>query len=71
MKLPNNDNSSVAPPIGARRCPVCGLPIFLAKIEPSDKLGHDQHTFWCTECSYAETVIVQFGHSTNRGMITN
>ena len=47
MKLPNNDNSSVAPPIGARRCPVCGLPIFLAKIEPSDKLGHDQHTFWC------------------------
>ena len=47
-------------PIGLRRCPQCGLPMFLSHIEPSEKDGQDQRTFECTTCAYAETVAVQF-----------
>jgi len=48
------------PPIGQRRCPACGLPMLFAFVEPTDQLGHDARTFECTECAYAETVIVQY-----------
>ncbi len=46
------------PPLGQRRCPKCGLPLFLSCIEPSDQDDHDQRTFECSKCVYAETVIV-------------
>jgi hypothetical protein len=48
------------PPIGLRRCPNCGVPMFLACIQPTDKTGYDERTFECTQCDYAETDIVQF-----------
>ena len=48
------------PPIGQRRCPTCGLPMFLLRIEPSDQVEHDVRTFECSTCAYAETVTVKF-----------
>jgi ribosomal protein S27AE len=48
------------PPIGQRRCPACGLPMFLVRIEPTDDAGEDERTFECGKCAYAETVIVKF-----------
>jgi transposase-like protein len=50
------------PPIGQRRCPVCGLPLFLMRINPTDKADEDER-FECTDCAYAETVTVQFGNA--------
>ena len=51
---------SEPPPIGQRRCPTCGLPMFLACIEPTDEAWQDVRTFECTKCAYAETVTVKF-----------
>jgi hypothetical protein len=48
------------PPIGQRRCPACGLPMFLVCIEPTDDAGEDERTFECSKCAYAETLIVKF-----------
>ena len=48
------------PPIGQRRCPACGLPMFLVCIEPTDDAGEDERTVECSKCAYAETVIVKF-----------
>jgi hypothetical protein len=48
------------PPIGERRCPACGLPMFLTCIEPTDDAGQDARTFECSKCYYAETMIVKF-----------
>jgi hypothetical protein len=39
---------------------MCGLPLFLSHIEPSGKIDHDQRTFECSTCAYAETVTVKF-----------
>ena len=50
-------NTPDAPPIGLRRCPKCGLPMFLASVEPAEKPGEDKRTFECGTCA---TVIVQF-----------
>jgi hypothetical protein len=51
---------SKKPPIGERRCPACGIPLLLAAVEPTDQADHDERTFECSGCVYAETVIVQF-----------
>jgi hypothetical protein len=51
---------SKKPPIGQRRCPSCGLPMFLSRIEPSDETGYDERTFECSLCAYAETTTVKF-----------
>jgi hypothetical protein len=32
----------------------------LAQIDPADKAGHDERTFECSDCVYAEKVVVQF-----------
>jgi len=50
---------SLKPPIGQRRCPSCGLPMFLSEIDATEKDHEDLHTFECQECAYAETAIVQ------------
>jgi hypothetical protein len=50
----------VRPPIGERRCPLCGVPMFLSHIEPSQETGHDERTFECSLCAYAETAGVKF-----------
>jgi len=48
------------PPLGQRRCPMCGQPLSLSHIEPTDRASHDQRTFECLSCAYSETVVVQF-----------
>ena len=53
---PSHDPSK--PPIGLRRCPGCGLPLFLSETGASDR--GDDLTFECQLCSYAETVEIQF-----------
>src|SRR5262249_41792834 len=53
----NRFDLSSPPPIASRRCPVCGEPL---TVEPTDRTGHDQRTFECTSCAYAETVTVTF-----------
>jgi ribosomal protein S27AE len=45
-------------PVEQRRCPKCGVPLFLSYIEPTDQADQDQRTFECTTCAYSETVIV-------------
>ena len=47
------------PPVGQRRCPACGLPMLLFRIESSDQLGYDERIFECATCAYAETVSVK------------
>jgi hypothetical protein len=48
------------PPIGLRRCPKCGVRMFLSCLEPTDQAGQDQLTFECTTCAYTETTTVEF-----------
>ena len=59
MPQPHNFNPT-APPIGKRRCPMCGLPMFLSLIAPSDEIDRDERTFECSTCAYAETITVNF-----------
>jgi len=47
-------------PVQQKRCAVCGLPMFLSRIEPADQLDHDKRTFECTTCAHSETVFVKF-----------
>jgi len=60
MPQPNSFDPTNPPPIGQRRCPVCGVPMFMARIEPTEKDGQDKRTFECVTCDYAETKIVKF-----------
>ena len=47
-------------PVGMRRCPKCGVPMILVYIEPTDQADHDQRTFECSACPYAEVVAVKY-----------
>jgi len=48
------------PPVGRRPCPVCGQPLLIALIEPATMPLHDERTFQCAKCEYAETAIIEF-----------
>jgi hypothetical protein len=54
MPQPNSFDPSSPPPIGQRRCPVCGVPMFMARIEPTDEDGKDRRTFECVSCGRAK-----------------
>jgi DNA-directed RNA polymerase subunit RPC12/RpoP len=41
-------------------CPKCGYPMWLARIEPTDKSDYDQRTFECPQCDHSETMMVKF-----------
>jgi len=41
-------------------CPKCGDPMWLARIEPSDKPDYDQRTFECPLCDKSETMMIKF-----------
>jgi hypothetical protein len=60
MPQPRSFDPLNSPPLGKRRCPKCGLPMFLSTVEPSEQDDQDERTFECAKCAYAETVIVQF-----------
>lgn len=58
MPQPHNfDPTQLA---GHRECPVCGLPMFLSLIEPTDQAGQDDRTFECPNCAFVETVSVKY-----------
>jgi hypothetical protein len=59
MLQPRIFDLSIPPPLGKRRCPKCGLPMFLSKIEPFEQGGRDERTFECSNCAYAEAVVEQ------------
>jgi len=33
--------------------------MLLSRVEPSDEVGRDEHTFECAACAYAETTTVR------------
>ena len=43
-----------------RACAMCGFPMFLSLIEPSDTPDHDRRLFQCTTCEYSERVTVKY-----------
>ena len=50
MPQQNSFDPTNPPPLGQRRCPVCGVPMFMARIEPTDEDGKDRRTFECVSC---------------------
>jgi len=60
MPQPDRPDPSPLPPIARRRCPSCGLQLFLACIEPADSDGYEDRTYECPMCAYGETVAVKF-----------
>jgi len=58
VQQPHNDNFRNAP-IGRHPCPICGEPMFMVTIEPTEKRGYDQRTFECSPCAYGETTVVE------------
>jgi hypothetical protein len=60
MPQPNHSDPSPLPPIARRRCPSCGLQLFLACVEPTDRVGYEEYIFECSMCAYEETVTIKF-----------
>jgi ribosomal protein S27AE len=60
MPQPNRPNPSPLPPLANRRCPSCGLQLFMSRIEPTDRDNYEERTYECGMCAYAETVTVKF-----------
>ena len=44
----------------SRPCVLCGVPMFLSRIEPADKADHDRRTFECPTCQYSQTVTIKY-----------
>jgi len=59
MPQPRNSGRKKAP-LGTRRCPKCGVPLFLVCIEPTDQPDHDLRTFECSTCPYHEVVAMKY-----------
>ena len=59
MPQPRNSGRKKAP-LGTRRCPKCGVPLFLVCIEPTDQPDHDLRTFECSTCTYHEVVAMKY-----------
>jgi hypothetical protein len=47
--------SDLSPP-----CEMCGIPMFLSRIEPADEADCDRRTFECTACRHSKTVTVKY-----------
>jgi ribosomal protein L37E len=60
MPQPNHPEPSPLPPIARRRCPSCGLQLFLSHIGPTKHDGYEERTYECSMCAYGETVRVKF-----------
>jgi DNA-directed RNA polymerase subunit M/transcription elongation factor TFIIS len=60
MPQPNRRDPSPLPPIAQRRCPSCGLHLFLSRIEPTDRADYEERIYECQTCAYGETVTVKF-----------
>lgn len=60
MAQPRGFGGRQKAPAGMRRCPKCGVPMFISLIEWTDQADHDQRTFECSTCAYAEVVAVMY-----------
>src|SRR5262252_1963942 len=60
MPQPNRRDPSPLAPIARRRCPSCGLQLFLSCIEPTDNDDYEARTYECSVCAYGETVRAKF-----------
>jgi hypothetical protein len=60
MPQPNRTDLSPLAPIASRRCPCCGLHLFLSRIEPTDRVEYEERIYECPICAYGETVTVKF-----------
>jgi hypothetical protein len=60
MPQPNRPDLPPLPPTARRRCPSCGLQLFLSRIEPTDRVDYEERTYECSMCAYGETVTVKF-----------
>ena len=60
MPQPNRPDPSPLPPIARRRCPKCGLQLFLSHMEPAECDGYEDRIYKCSVCSFDETVTVKF-----------
>ena len=69
--MPANDDTGFRPlteeekenftgSIGQWQCPKCGLPMFLACIEPAVEVDYERRTFECSTCPSSETIMVNF-----------
>jgi hypothetical protein len=56
----NRPDPSPLPPIARRRCPSCGLHLFLSHVEPADRVGYEERIYECPICAYGEEVTVKF-----------
>jgi len=63
MQQPTRFDPSPLPPIERRRCPKCGLQMFLSYIAPSDHVDCEERTYECLGCDYEQTVRVKFRHA--------
>jgi ribosomal protein S27AE len=59
MPQPNRPDPSPLPPIARRRCPRCGLQLFLSCIEPTYHPDYEVRSYDCSMCDYEETVAVK------------
>jgi hypothetical protein len=56
-----NISIKTTPPLNQRRCPKCGRPMFLTRIEPAGDVGQEVWTFECSQDAYAETMTLPTG----------
>ena len=54
-------STATTSPLGQRRCPKCGRPMFLTRIEPAGDVGQEVWTFECSQDAYAETMTLSTG----------
>jgi hypothetical protein len=47
-------------PVDLPPSPNCGNPMWLARIEPTNKPDYDQRTFECPQCDHSESITVKF-----------
>jgi hypothetical protein len=72
MPQPNRPDPSPLPPIARRRCPSCGLQLFLSRIEPTDRVDYEEQTMnvrlWGNSGGQIPLAVVEYqGHPNRRG----
>ena len=58
--MPQSHTIDPSNPIALPPCSKCGGPMWLARIEPTDKPDHDLRTLECPQCEHSETLVVKF-----------
>jgi hypothetical protein len=56
----SESNTHSSPPIHARICLKCNMPMWLVHVEPDDKPDHDRRTFECAKCGYKAICVIKY-----------